>query len=153
MSDRPPGRDIPGLVGCLLIIAIGVAALVYSRDFSPLGSVFPRTIAGVMIALSVWYVVLTLLGRTQRVAFGAGSAARRVALMLVMLGWAFSLNSVGFLVSSAVAFVALLIIANHDRWTARTVLIYGLVGAAILGTLYGLFRFALQVPLPDGALL
>ncbi len=143
-------RDLPGLIGCVLVIVVGVAALVYSQEFSPLGSVFPRTIAGVMIVLAIWYIVLTLIGRTQRAALATGSTVRRLALMIVMLAWAFALDRVGFLVSSAVAFAALLAIANHDRWTPRSVLVYGLVGAVILGVIYGLFRFALQVPLPAG---
>ncbi len=153
MRDRPPTRDLPGLIGCLLMIGAGAAALAYSTEFSPLGSVFPRTIAAVMIALSAWYIVLTIMGRTQRAQFGAGSTVRRLGVMVVMLAWAFALSHIGFLASSAAAFVALLIIANHDRWTARSMLIYGVAGAVILGLIYGLFRFALLVPLPSGLLL
>lgn len=153
MRDRPVARDLPGLIGCLLTIGAGVAALAYSTEFSPLGSVFPRAIAGVMIALAAWYIVLTLMGRTQRAEFGPGSTVRRLGVVVVMLAWAFALSHIGFLASSIAAFVALLIIANHDRWTARSILVYGVAGAVILGLIYGLFRFALLVPLPTGLLL
>ena len=36
-----------------------------------------------------------------------------------MLAWAFTLGPLGFLASSAAAMAALLVIANHDRWTLR----------------------------------
>ena len=67
---------------------------------------------------------------------------------LVRLAWAFALPAMGFLASSAIAFVLLLMLANHERWTMRTVLLYGATGVLVLGGLYALFKHALQVPLP-----
>lgn len=150
MSMRWSSTDVAGVVGCLVLIAVGVAAIVYSKDFSPLGSVFPRTISGLMIGLGALYLVLALMGRTVVSEAAEGSNARRVAVALVMLGWAFGLGRIGFLASSGVAMALLLVIANHERWSARSVAVYGLVSAAVLGALYGVFHFALQVPLPEG---
>jgi hypothetical protein len=65
-----------------------------------------------------------------------------------MLGWAFALPVMGFLASSAVAFSLLLILAQHERWTPRAALLYGASGAVVLGGLYTLFKWLLQVPLP-----
>lgn len=149
-ADAPSaaGRDWPGAIGSLIAIAIGGAALWHSDDFSALGAVFPRTVAALMIALGLLYIVFTLRGRTERGPRIDGSHARRVGVMAVLLGWAFTLEPVGFLPASAVAFVLLLALANHDRWTARRFVVYAASGAVVLGGLYGLFKHLLQVPLP-----
>jgi len=49
--------------------------------------------------------------------------------------------------------VALLVIANYDRWTPRMAVTSAAVGAAVIGGLYTIFRFGLQVPLPEGILI
>ena len=148
MHEPATQRDTPGAIGSALMIAVGAAALVASRDYSMLGAVFPRTIGGLMVAMGVLYLVLYAMGRTRRGAPAAGSNLRRAGVAAVMLGWAFALVPLGFLASSAIAFVLLLMLANHDRWTPRTVLLYGGAGALLLGGLYLLFKQALQVPLP-----
>lgn len=150
MSDATPRPDVAGLVGCAIATVLGIGALFASRDYSPLGSVFPRTIAALMIVFALAYAITTLRRPKPVSRPTAGSTPRRAATMVVMLAWAFALAPVGFLFSSVVASLALLLIANHDRWTARTVLLYGLSMALVLGALYSLFRFALQVPLPVG---
>jgi putative tricarboxylic transport membrane protein len=148
LNEEPGARDWPGVVGCVLAIGLGAAALAHSGDFSMLGAVFPRTVATLMIVLGVAYTVLTLRGRTRRASQPAGSAARRAGVMLVMLAWAFTLEPLGFLPSSAAAFALLLILANHERWTIRRLLLFPGAGALMLATLYGLFKLVLLVPLP-----
>lgn len=147
---EPARRDVPGLVGCALAFVIGIAALANSGEFSPLGSVFPRTIAGLMIMLALLYAGLALRRPQPQIAPAPGSTARRVGTALVLLAWAFALQPVGFLFSSVCGCTALLLLAQHDRWTARTGLVYGLAMILVLGALYTLFRFVLKVPLPVG---
>jgi hypothetical protein len=150
MNTKAPSGDVAGVVGCLLLIAAGIAAIVYSQDFSPLGAVFPRTIAGLMIGLGIVYLVLAWRGRTRAEAPAGGSMARRAGVAVVVLAWALLLDRLGFLTSSAIAIALLLVIANHERWSLRNMVVYALVSAAVLGVLYSVFRFALQVPLPTG---
>ncbi len=146
--NEPKRPDIAGAVGCVLAIALGAAAWWAARDFSPLGSVFPRTVGALLIALGVLYLVFVALGRTKRAAALEGANVRRAGLAAVMLGWGFALGPLGFLPSSAVAMALLLVIAHHGRWTPRVVLLHGgSVGFVLIG-LYALFKLALQVPLP-----
>jgi len=63
------------------------------------------------------------------------------------------LEKVGFLATSIACFTAILVIANYDRWTPRSAATYAVAGAAVVGGLYAIFRFVLQVPLPEGLLL
>jgi hypothetical protein len=143
-----PPADWPGAIGSAIGIVIGAAALYFSSDFSALGSVFPRTVAALMIVLGALYIFFTVRGRTTRGPRAEGSHARRVGVMAVMIGWAFTLEPLGFLPSSAVAFALLLALANHDDWTARRFITYALAGSVMLGGLYTLFKVVLLVPLP-----
>lgn len=142
--------DRASAVGCVALIAIGLAAMYWAKDFSMLGAVFPLVVAGLMVALSCVYLVVAWLRPTARRTHEAGSGIRRLGVMAVMLAWAFLLEPLGFLVSGIVAFAALLVVAHFDRWTVRIVILYGLAGVVVLGALYSIFKFALQVPLPTG---
>jgi hypothetical protein len=148
MTEGAHRPDLPGAIGSALMLALGVAALYFAREFSDLGAVFPRAIGAFLIGLSALYIVLVLSGRTRRAAAVGGSHARRAGVAVVMLGWAFALPALGFLASSALAMVLLMGLAQHDRWTPRLALGVGAGAAAVLAGLYLLFKVALQVPLP-----
>jgi len=153
MNEPRPQRDLAGMAGAAFFIVMGALALWHSSEFSALGSVFPRTVAVTMILLSIAYIAVAWLRPKGVQPQPAGSVWRRTALMLVYVAWAMLLEPLGFLATSIAAFVAILVIANYDRWTPRMAVTYGLVGAVVLGGLYGIFRFVLQVPLPPGILL
>ena len=65
MSEPTPPRDTPGAIGSVLLIGAGVAALIFSSEFSDLGAVFPRAIGGLLVAMGVLYLVFYALGRTD----------------------------------------------------------------------------------------
>ena len=146
MAEQRP--DIPVALGSSLMVLIGAAAIWAAGDYSDLGAVFPRTVGALLVALGSVYIVLVVLGRTQRVAAVDGSSIRRALVAVVMLAWGFALGPLGFLPAGAAAMAALLMIAQHDRWTLRTALGYGLSAATVIGLLYTLFKHVLQVPLP-----
>lgn len=151
MSEHPR-RDIPGIIGSAVFIVVGILAIWGAREFSPLGSVFPRTMAAAMILCAAVYIAMALLRPQAPAITPAGSNWRRGALIAVLLAWSFLFEKVGFLTTSVVAYAAILVIANYDRWTPRLAVTYTAVGAVVLGGLYSIFHFALQVPLPQGLL-
>lgn len=153
MNDTRPRPHYAGIAGAAFFIAAGALALWHSREFSALGAVFPRTMAALMIVLSIAYIATTLLRPRGAEPQPPGSAWRRGGLMVVFLAWSLLLEPLGFLTSSIAAFAAILVIANYDRWTPRTVVAYGLAGAVVLGGLYAIFRYVLQVPMPTGVFL
>lgn len=145
-------RDLRGIAGSALFIVVGILAVWGARKFSPMGSVFPVTIAAAMIVFATAYIVMALLRPVATVTTAAGSTWRRSALVAVLLAWSFLFEHVGFLVTSVAAFTALLVIANYDRWTPRMAATYAVAGALVLGGLYSVFFFVLEVPLPQGLL-
>lgn len=151
--SEPVRRDYRSIAGSVVFILVGATALYHSREFSPLGAVFPRTIAVAMIVLSAVYIAVSMLRPKAPAAHRPGSAWRRIALVAVMVLWSVFLERIGFLTTSVTAFAALLVIANYDRWTPRMAVTYAGVAAVVLGGLYAVFRFGLQVPLPQGILI
>lgn len=150
---KKPGYNIGSIIACVGFIVLGVFAFLATESYSDLGSVFPQTISGLMVVLSIAYIVLAVTKPTGAPVQAGGSRGRQLAVAVVMVGWAFALEPLGFLASSAIAFVLLLMVAHYGSWTSRLAIMY--VGAAflVLGSLYLLFKVVLQVPLPEGILL
>ena len=146
MTDKK--RDIAGIAAALLLALMGALSIWASGEFSDLGAVFPRTVGGLMLILGLLYSVLSAMGRGQVVAPLEGSLPRRMALVITMLFWVFTLGPLGFLGSSALSMGALLWIANYDRWHPRSLLVYGGSTATLLLIFYTLFKLVLGVPLP-----
>ena len=153
MTERSR-RDIASLLSAVGFIVLGAAALYQTRDMSPLGSVFPRTIASAMILLALSYIVWSWLKpHFAAGAFSGGSHLRRAVLAAIMLGWALLFARVGFLATSVAATLLLLAVANYDRWTPLRTFTYVASALGIVLGLYAVFRYGLLVPLPTGALL
>jgi len=146
-------RDWRGIAGSLAAIAGGALAWHYAADFSAMGAVFPRTVAAAMILLALVYIAVAILRPAAPAAPKPGSTWRRIALVVVLAAWSALLERVGFLSTSVVCYALILVITNYDRWTPRRAVGYAAAGALVLGGLYTVFRFALQVPLPEGLLL
>lgn len=140
--------DIPGAIGSAVMVLLGASAIWAARDYSDLGAVFPRTVGALLVALGCVYILLVLIGRTRRATGSDGSSMRRTLVAVVMVAWGFTLGPLGFLPSGAAAMAALLLISQHERWTLRTAVLYGLSTSVILFGMYALFKLALQVPLP-----
>jgi hypothetical protein len=149
-------RDLPGMVLAVLFIGVGAWVLLEARDLSALGSVFPRTIAVALILLSLLLIGQNLRRpravQAQSGPAGAGSTPRRLALVAVMAGWSVLLPAIGFFVSSIAAFIALLLIAEYERWTARRMIAYGAIALLVVAAFYVLLRDVLLIPLPRGLL-
>ncbi len=119
--------------------------------------VFPRTIAAIMIGLSVLLVIQWLLGwdgegETATVATPVEqSIPRRIALVAAMIGAALLMPFLGFLITGLLAFAVILVAAMYDPWTPYRAIVYPVSGAIIVAGFYLLFSQVLKVPLPEGA--
>lgn len=151
MSERH--LDVRGIVGCVIALAGAGAAWYYAQDFSDMGAVFPRTLSAILAILAVLYIVLAVARPEPQRAHPPGSALRRVGLVAVMVAWSALLEPVGFLTTSIGCYAVILAIANYDRWTPRLAVTYVVAGSLVLGGLYAIFRFVLEVPLPVGMML
>ncbi|SHE44222.1 Tripartite tricarboxylate transporter TctB family protein [Modicisalibacter ilicicola DSM 19980] len=138
------------LASIMIVIALG--ALWFSRDMSIMASIFPRTIATLLLIFSVALLVRAFIARPQMPKPQPGSVGRRLGLVGVMLAWSFSLKWLGFIAASTLAAVALSLLAHYHGWTFKRAMAYGLVLAGIIAFFYTLFAILLNVPLPVGLL-
>lgn len=122
-----------------------------------MGSIFPGTLSAALILLSI---VLTAfqIGRpaAPRPTAVHGevkpSAARRFAIIVAMALWALWLPSIGFFVTSLVAFLVLTAIATFDRPSPRAMAAYAVVAVVIVGAFQLLMDQALGLRMPAGLL-
>ena len=138
------------LASIMIVIALG--ALWFSRDMSIMASVFPRTIAVLLLCFSVALLVRAFIARPRMPKPQPGSVGRRLGLIGVMLAWSFSLKWLGFIAASTLAAAALALLAHYHGWTFKRAMAYGLVLAGIIAFFYTLFAILLNVPLPVGLL-
>lgn len=150
--------DLGGVVGAAILILVGAVALWDTQHMVDADSyVFPRAIAVAMIcfslALIVWQMISPVLERNGEIAaVQGGSRLRRVALVATMLISSLLMPLIGFVLAGLLAFGALMGIAMYDPWTRGRVIVYPLVGVAIVIGFYFVFAELLLVPLPVGSL-
>ncbi|WP_119680843.1 tripartite tricarboxylate transporter TctB family protein [Indioceanicola profundi] len=155
MQTEAKRPDYGTIVVSAIFILLGIWVLSQTGEMSPLGSVFPRTIATVMIVCSAVLIVVTLLRGRKLQAAASGSVEstpRRVALIMVMGAWILLMPVLGFFTTSLIAFVALLAVANYDPLPARTMAWYALAAVLTVGAFYLLMTRVLLVPVPKGLL-
>lgn len=148
-------RDWVGALFAGGFILLGIAMILGTKDMSALGSVFPKTIAIALVAFSVLLIGLVLSGRaapTHHASDSEGGNKHRLALAAVMLGWVFVMPEIGFFVTSFVAYLLIMFIADYDRPPIRTWVIWSVIGLAIVGGFWLLLSDVLLLRMPQGVL-
>src|SRR5690625_7888353 len=103
-----------------------------------------------MMVLSLLYI-FQVLRKPQPVSIDSGgSTPRRIGLFLIMFFWAISLDYVGFLTTSLIAYALILMLANFNPWSPRSIIIYFSTPHAVVVVCYSLLTFALSVALFRG---
>ena len=146
-------RDIKTIVVGVLFIILGVVVINDTTTYVDADSyVFPRTIAIMLIALSLVLVILNVVrpGAAAETP-EPGSTPRRIGLVMAMLAASGLMPYLGFFVSGLAAFIAIMTLAMYDPWTRRRIVVFGLTCVGIVAGFYGLFAGLLQVPLPVGS--
>lgn len=146
--------DVGAATIAILLAAVAALALWQSREFSALGSIFPRTIA---IGL-----LLASLSALLRAFAGWGSLSRGVPrdglwrsalLASTMVLWIALLEPLGFIVSSVLGFFALALIADREAVTMRRLILFAVVAVVVVVAFNLVFVHALKVQLPHGLLM
>jgi hypothetical protein len=151
MNDRRPTRIWGNFIVPLLFIGLGAWMIQQTAAMSTLGSVFPRTIAAVMLVCSIAVLARELLRPAARDSeTSVESTPRRLAAIVVMGAWVLLLPVLGFFTTSLCAFLLLLAVANYDGWSPRRALAYGATAIAVMVSFYVVFVRLLLVPTPRG---
>jgi len=152
MTTKKSEFDKPGIIMAAIFILIGSVFLYDARTLpDPDSYVFPMAICVIMIALSISFIVWSLLKphQDEDAAAKPGSTVRRIGLVVLMLISAFIMPYVGFLPAGLGVFAALMAIAMFKPWTWKIAVIYALICVAIVTGFYTLFDTVFHVPLPE----
>lgn len=151
-AAAPPGRWETAALGVVLLLTLGALwwSLRYPAwgDFQPGPGLFPTVAAGLaaLCAAAVFAAAL-LAQRREPGAVEAPAWRRLLVYAAIVLLWAASFASLGFVVSSLAALTLLLRAGEGMRWP----LSLGIAGLTVaLGWL--LFERLLGVPMPHGVL-
>lgn len=148
-------RDLPGMVVAGLFIVLGFVIYFGATGMSALGSVFPMTIAAALVVFSAILIVMNLrrpLGPTGKAFEMTAGTKRRFALGAIMLGWVILMPEIGFLVSSMIAFVAIMVVADYDRPPLKTWIIWIVTGLLICAGFWWMMANVLLLRMPAGLL-
>ncbi len=148
-------RDIPGMLFAGLFVLLGIGIYVVGNTLSPLGSVFPKTIAAALILFSGMLILQNLRRPAGQSAgnfrLDAGTG-HRIALGAAMLAWVFLMPVFGFLATSFCAFLVIMVIADYDKPPAKIWAIWAASGAAICTGFWWLMANVLLLRMPAGLL-
>jgi putative tricarboxylic transport membrane protein len=133
----------------VVLICLASLAINDARGYTDIDSVvFPVAVSTALIIFSLAVLARSLLGYGSGKEADVGSFPRRAILVVSMLACALLLESLGFIVCSIALFVILTFVGMHERWTARTAILYAITGLVIVVGFTWLFRSVLGVPLP-----
>ena len=142
-------ENIGSLIIATVFIFIAIITLYDTTHYSDIDSkVFPRACAIVLLIFSVITVICELIKPSKVDGFGSGYWWRRVFLVTTMLMACLAMPYITFIPAGGIAFIGGLVAAMHDRWSARTLLLYWGSGAVIIVAFSSIFKYVLHVPLP-----
>ncbi|OIQ50698.1 Tripartite tricarboxylate transporter TctB family protein [Pseudodesulfovibrio hydrargyri] len=147
-------QDTGSLVVSAGLALLGFLAWSYAADFSPMGAIFPKTFAIVLMVCSLGYIALCLVrGKEEAKTAGGEQRWRGLLLFAVLLLWCLLLNKLGFIISSVISYTILAALTDHDRKvTPQRLGRHAASGLVIAGLFYLGFSQGLGVPLPQGLL-
>lgn len=144
--------DRGGVAVALIALLVSVYVFWEAQDFSSLGAVFPRFVAGGVGLAALALLVSAMLGGRRPAQREQGSDMRRGALAAALAAWVALIPLAGFLATSLLGFFGVGIIAKFGPWPVRRWLVFMISAAIAVVALHFLFAAALDVPLPAGML-
>jgi hypothetical protein len=141
----------------ILLLILSIAAIVGSRDliykveFSPGAGFFPFWLGVSLMALSLILLlkntVLKSAVKEENPLPGRGALLRILSILGSLLAGILLFERIGFLITMFSISAFLLIFLERYRWYSGI-----LISLVMVGTVYGIFKIWLNVPLPLGLL-
>lgn len=141
-------RDWPGAAVALACMALAAYVLDASAGYTRFGALFPRTVALAMLGLGAAIVLGALLRPRPIAARPAGSLWRVAAIVAAMGLWMVSIPALGFYAASLLGFALTGLVARHEPWSVRDLVVHLLVTLGTVSALHVLFLHGLGVRLP-----
>ena len=138
------------IVGTLTLI---VTAVFYSftRDLSKLSVIYVNYVLIILGMLSLLTLIKAMV-RPERIAFFESVVERNniVVGLVILFAYLLLLPVIGFLPSSYIFFLVMTLYLSEERFTTRNIFVSMAVTFFVVSIFYGVFKYVLLVPLPDG---
>ena len=154
-AQAPRIRDNGAMIFGMIFVAIGALVLFDTQGMTPMGSVFPRAIAILLGVLSLVMIWLAYSGRSVRAPAPepATSSRRRIGLGIVFGLWVFAIPFLGFASSGLIAFLAMMMLAEHEDQPMAIWLRRVLISVAVVALFWLLMSKLLLLRMPAGLLI
>ena len=137
-----------------LILATCGVLLSQTESISMLGAVFPTAILYAVIGLCVLLLIkVTMSGNS--VSFAALNvipSARQVAVVVVIGLWTTLMSTLGFALSSGLAFIGIMAVASFDKPSPKELITNLVAAVVIVGGFYLIMSEVLNLRMPQGIL-
>jgi len=137
------------------MVCLAVAAVVFfsTGELSQYGGVFIRFSIGLLLVLGIASLIIGFKKPEKVRFFESTSELRRIGTGVFMLiGYLVLIPAIGFVLASLIFYV-LMSLTLQDKPLVAKQIVFSLVQALlVVGVLYSLFYYLLQVPLPTGML-
>lgn len=137
------------VIGCITAV-IGILGLLATGGMPETTQPYTYCVTGVFTALGVMLVVQSVINRNKAIAGGEVEAKtfKSPAVTLVLIAaYAFLMDKIGFFVTSGVFMVVMMLFLGYRRILNMAITVIGM-----LGFIYILFVYQLNVALPSGLL-
>ncbi len=147
-------------VPTLIFGGLSVWVLIRAQTLSTVAAIFPTFVGGVMLILSISLLVMQICGRGPAKIQGefseenwGGSNYRRAMFIAIMVIWTLLIPWIGFLTISAIAVVAITLVATHEKAPFHTIVLRVAISFMVILSFYILFSQVLHIPLPKGMMI
>jgi putative tricarboxylic transport membrane protein len=145
-TEKRAGRDWPGLAAAAFCIGLAGYVLWVTEHYTRFGSIFPRTVAIVMIVVGVALIARVIAGLPPTPVTPIQSLWRPLALIGVGVLWVVLIASIGFYPASVVGFICAGLLARFEPWTPRALTGFLVISVSVATIGYVIFAYALNVP-------
>lgn len=132
------------VIGGLAVVTYGYAFLKLGSIFQPDAGFLPFVSGVALVVLGIcWFVVARDVKDEGMAFFEKGRWVKPALAMAMMLGYAWTIETIGYITSTLLFMLAWQVLVERERW-------FKTIQISLLGTaaMYVLFRYLLKVPVP-----
>lgn len=151
-------QRLKNIAGSCVFIVVGGVLWFQARDYSALGSVFPRAMAFLMVVIAVLLLLRSVLKSPPPQAEDgvatnrASDVPRGIALVVIMIAWLILMKPLGLLLSSILAFACLVIVSERDNTAPGRIIFIMLCGVLMIWGVTLVMSDVMMVPVPRATL-
>tara|TARA_R100000655_G_scaffold76286_1_gene115341 strand:- start:933 stop:1394 length:462 start_codon:yes stop_codon:yes gene_type:complete len=149
-------QRLKNITGSCVFTLVGILLWIQTKDYSALGSVFPRTMAFFMVVTAVLLLVRSVMEspapQAEATTDKAADILRGIALIAIMIAWLILIDPLGLLLASILAFACLVIVSERDNSSPVRMIFIMLCGVLMIWGFTLVMSEVMMIPIPRATL-